>query len=115
MEDRRRKGRKQLRYFTRVTDGSTGRMYGYLANLTTEGAMMVSIKPVDAGTILRFQIDLPEEYAPRKHLLLNAESIWSQRDPTADVYRVGLKLVNLPPDEQTMLMRLLNEFGLDEL
>ncbi|MEW5872550.1 MAG: PilZ domain-containing protein [Chloroflexota bacterium] len=113
MEERRKRNRKQLRFFTRVIDSHTGRFLGYLANLTMDGAMMISHRPLNKDTVLHFQIDLPENYAPQSQLGLHAKAIWSQPDTDPEFYKVGLKLSELTPQETDTLGRLLDEFGLE--
>ena len=115
MEERRCEGRKELRYFTRVNDYTTGRMYGYLANMTTGGAMMVSLRPIDVGTLMHFQIDLPEEYAPQDHLLLNVQAVWCRPEADDEIFKVGLRLLEISPKDLNILIRLLDEYGIEDI
>ncbi len=113
IEERRKQSRRQLRFFTRVIDSHSGRFLGYLANLTLDGAMMISHKPLNTDAILHFQIDLPENYSNNEQLSLSARAVWSQPDADPDFYRVGLQLLDLSQDETELLGRLLEEYGIE--
>lgn len=60
MDDRRKEIRKKLMTFTVVHDGH-GRLLGYLANLTMQGAMVMSENPLAVQVPVTLVIDFPNE------------------------------------------------------
>jgi hypothetical protein len=109
-KDRRKQPRIDLIYFSRVVDRQNGELIGYLSDLSTGGAMMISTKPLDVGTQLQIRIDLPEGY-PKPSLDLNARIVWCTPDNDPDTYRSGLLLLNITPLEMSWLDQILVEFG----
>lgn len=110
MDERRKLERKYLTFFSRVIDRRNGQLIGYLADMTTGGAMLICDKPLEINQVLHMRIDLPEGYA-RETLDLNARVVWSQPEQDPDTFRTGLQLMNITPEEISLLGRLVAEFG----
>lgn len=111
MQDRRQIDRKYLTYFSRVTNRGNGRLIGYLADLTTGGAMLIADTPIDVGTILRLRMDLPDGYSGRGHLDFNAKVVWNRPDQDPAFHKVGLQLVDIPYQDLAIIERVLNDYG----
>ena len=110
MDNRRQQERTYLTTFTQVLDRRSGRLLGYLADLTTGGALLVGDQNLETGSLLHLKIGLPENY-PRQMILLDARVAWSQPESEPDTYKVGLQLVNPQPDDLSLLGRLISDYG----
>lgn len=113
MENRRKESRKYLKYFSRVTDRESGILLGYLVDMTTGGALLIGDYPLEANTLLDMRVDLPEGKFDREHLDLKALAVWCQPDSDPELYRTGLRLVEVDPGVFLILGRLLSAYGLD--
>ena len=112
MEERRKEVRKYLTYFSRVIDRDTGLLLGYLVDLTTGGALMVSSMPIKTDVVFNLRVDMPEGFSPQGQLELQAKSIWSQPDTDPEFYRTGLQLMEVRPTDLVTFERLLSNYGL---
>jgi hypothetical protein len=112
MEERRKEVRKYLTYFSRVIDRETGLLLGYLVDLTTGGALMVSSMPIKTNVVFNLRVDLPEGFASQGQFDLQAKSIWSQPDTDPEFYRTGLQLLEIRPIDLLTLEQLLSNYGL---
>jgi len=112
MDDRRNQDRRYLTYFSRVIDRNNGRLLGYLADLTTGGALLVGNFPLKIGEVFQLRVDLPEEFTSRNQMDIEAKAVWSQPDIDPEFYRTGLQLLAIYPEDLLILERLLSDYGI---
>ena len=115
MKDRRKLDRKYLTYFSRVTDRATGRLIGYLSDLTVEGAMLIGNGPLNNDSTFELRMDLPENFANKAVIDFDAVAIWNTPDDDPDFYKTGLKLKNITDEDFQLLQRLIKDFGFNTL
>ena len=103
MEERRRLRRRHLYYYSRVFDEDTQQMTGRLVDLTTEGMMLISEKPIDTEATFKFRLVLPKSIEGKKTLTIEAKSKWSRQAANPDLYDNGFQPLNVTPgDERTI-------------
>jgi len=107
MVEKRALKRRHLYYYSRVFDEATQQMAGRLVDLTTEGIMLVSEKPIDANTKFKFKLFLPKSIEGHKTLSVEAESRWSKQAVNPDLYDNGFQLLNVKPDDEKIIERLI--------
>jgi hypothetical protein len=112
MDDRRNAERKYLNFFSQVTDRRTGRLLGYLIDLTTGGALLVGDHKLETGSLLHLQISLPEGY-PKETIRVDANVAWTQPDREPEYYKSGLKMINPQSDDLNLLVRLIDDYGFE--
>jgi len=111
MENRRSQERKYLDYFSRVLDRDSGILIGYLVDLTTGGALIVSNYSLKQNTILDLRIDLPEGFSEQKQLDFIAKIVWVLPDIDPEFYRIGIQLVDIRTSDLTALEHLIINFS----
>jgi hypothetical protein len=111
MDERRREERKYLTYFSRVIDPNTGRMLGYLVDMTTGGAMLVGNVSLKLQEVYEICVDLPDGFAEMENLHLMVRAVWKQPDADPEFYRTGLQLVKIEPQALLLLERLLQRYS----
>jgi hypothetical protein len=111
MPERRSEDRKYLTYFSRVIDRKTGRLVGYMADLTTGGALLIADRELPIDTLLHLRMDLPDGFANKSELSFNAKVIWNRPDDDPDFYKTGLKLSEIDFEDLAIIQRVLNEYG----
>jgi hypothetical protein len=111
MDERRSESRKLLSYFSRVVERDSGYLLGYLIDLTTGGAMMVGNIYLEPNSPLSLRLDLPENFTPQEKLDLEVLTVWSRPDQDPELYRTGLRLINIQPSDLLILEKLLDLHG----
>ena len=53
---------------------------GQLVDISVEGMMILSDQPIKRDTILEMKVELPEEIADGKQLVIKAKSLWWHQD-----------------------------------
>ena len=109
--DKRRLKRSHLIYYLRVFDRVSNQILGHLVDITPEGAMLISEKPIPAGAQYQLRMILPTEIFGRDHLDFDAESLWSKRDINADFHDTGFRLLNVEVKDTAIISRLIDEYG----
>lgn len=111
MRDRRRLDRKYLTYFSRVVDRKNGRLVGYMADLTTGGALLIADRTIPVGTLLHLRMDLPNGFANKESLEFNAKVMWVRPDDDPDFFKTGLKLLEIEWEDLAIIEKVLSEYG----
>jgi hypothetical protein len=114
MEERRKFKRRYLMYYSRVFDRKTGSVLGYIVDLTTEGAMIISEEPVDSGLLFQFRMDLPEDISEKSFLDFEAVSVWCKKDIDPNFYDTGLQMMDIAKEDQEIIERMIQEYGFRE-
>lgn len=113
MDDRRKLERPNLAFFTRLFDRDTGRLLGYLANLTDEGVMLIGDEPLEAGRSFRIRMELDEAILHHKHLDFDARCLWCTPDPlSSQFFNAGFQLMQIKPEDLDIIKRITHEYRL---
>jgi hypothetical protein len=115
MENRRKLKRVYLAFFTRLFDRETGELLGHLANLTAEGAMIISETPLEPGKVYRLHMDLSEAFFSKSHLDFEARCVWSQPEEIAPkFYNTGFQFVKIAPEDVQIIAQIIQEYELHD-
>jgi hypothetical protein len=111
MHDKRKLKRRQLGVNLEMIDINTRQPLGRIVDLTTEGLMMVSSKPLDPGTFVQVRISLPEPVVGKKHLDLDMESVWGRRDINPDLHITGFQFLDPREESLQAIVGLMVKYG----
>ena len=92
MDERRKLDRKYLAIYSRVFDRLSGRVLGYLSDMTQKGAMIISDDPLSEDQDLQLRFDLPDPLLfSTDHLNLSARVAWCRPDIDPAFYNIGFE------------------------
>ena len=111
MGERRKYNRNKIKFFSRVYDRKTKQLIGYLVDLSSNGAMLISQTRLLPQEILHLQMDLPENFN-KSHLFLTGQIVWSEKDGISDLFKTGVQWINTSPEDISFLSKLIKEFGI---
>lgn len=114
MTDRRRLKRRHLMFYTRIYDKQTGELLGYLADLTEDGAMLISEKPIETARSFQLRMDLPTGAFSKEWLSFGACSVWCQADLDPHLYNTGFQLEQISPEDLGIIQSIVEGYGLRE-
>ncbi len=103
--------RRHLIYYLRVYDRNTGVLIGHLADITTDGIMLVSEAPIKTEVGFNFKMTLPAELEGSRDITFNASSVWCQKDVNPDFYATGFKISNIENKDLELIEILIDSFG----
>jgi hypothetical protein len=114
MQGNRRVTRRQLAVYLDVVERGSGVSIGKLADLTATGLMVSSDEPLEVDTTFHLSIILPEKFAARPTIDLQARSLWSKPDANPSLFTTGFEFTALADEDRRLVSRLLVEYGLHE-
>lgn len=110
----RRAERRHLIYYLRVFEQDGGELVGYLADLTTEGFMVISDRKIAAGRTFGLRMDLPKKMKGSRQVLFKARSMWCKPDANPDFYNTGYRIVGLSKEDARTIDGLIRDFFYEE-
>jgi hypothetical protein len=106
MGERRKYDRRRSTHYSAVYDESGRELLGRLANVSTEGLMLISDRPLDTGRTYRCRVILPEDLGAGPGVSFEASCLWSHSGTAAGTYASGLCFSKIKLAEIETLERL---------
>ncbi len=116
MKERRTLDRKYLMVYSRVFDRATGKILGYLSDLSPKGAMIISDDPINENTKISLRFDLPDPpLFSTDHINLEARVAWCKPDIDPSFYNIGFEFIGLSETEKNIVEEMIaaHEFRRD--
>ena len=93
-KEQRKMKRRHLIYYLEAIDRETGKLIGFLVDITTKGIMLMSKTPIETGKIFQLRILLKTDLSEKKYLNFDAKSKWCEKSINTDIYDTGFELIN---------------------
>ncbi|HCR69988.1 MAG TPA: hypothetical protein DIW23_00965 [Anaerolineae bacterium] len=111
MKERRKSERKALVAYTQVYDLYGGELIGYLGDLTVQGAMVISDKPMQKDTELTLAIELPElPNIKSTRMTLPARIVWCEQDISPEFHNIGFEFKEVKPEQQAIIESIIQNY-----
>ena len=111
MEDRRKFKRKNLICHCEVSDAKSGEPVGSMVDITPEGMMLISHRPVEVNTVLHCEVELPSEILGSRRVAFTAQTRWCRHDINPDVFNMGLQFTDLANMDIETIIGLIADFS----
>ena len=110
VDERRRLRRWHLVLYLRVFDHA-GEVIGHLANISQDGMMTISDRPLEIGHDYDLWLELPcvDDGPGNERLALRAHSVRSDQDVNPSFYDTGFKLLDASQDTVNRLAQLISD------
>jgi hypothetical protein len=111
-KDQRKRSRRSTSLYLRFLNNRTGELVGDLANISTDGFMLESMKPIQINAEYSFRIDLPPELSRKLSIVFTARSIWSQPDRVdRRLYDIGFEIVKMDASDRQVFQQIFEQYG----
>jgi len=111
MEERRKLPRKYLMAYSSVYEQSTGKMLGYLCDLTLDGLMVISKESLEVDKETEIRIDLPEIPAFKEsYLKTKVRVIWLKPDLDPRLNNLGFHFLKLAEEEKPIFAKMIDTY-----
>ncbi|GAB4488507.1 MAG: hypothetical protein Fur0016_14290 [Anaerolineales bacterium] len=111
MKERRTLDRKYLMVYSRVFDRATGKILGYLSDLSPKGAMIISDDPIGENAKLSLRFDLPDPpLFSTDHLNLEARVAWCKPDIDPSFYNIGFEFLKINEQETAIIEEMIEAY-----
>lgn len=103
MSEQRKQQRKQIATRLPVIDVNTGNVVGDLANISSEGFMVLARTPLPTGSVFQLSAALPKVMRSVDTLYFGAECLWCNAAESPGHYWIGFHLIDISPQDQEVL------------
>jgi hypothetical protein len=111
MQERRKRLRKNLMYYSQVFDLYGGDLLGYLSDLNLMGVMTIGNRALPVGTKLTLAIELPElKDVTATRLIIPARVAWCERDISPDYYNIGFEFQDLQFSQLKIIQAIMDNY-----
>lgn len=111
MQERRKLDRKYLAIYSRVFDRITGRVLGYLSDMSQQGAMIISDDPMPENIEIHLRFDLPDPLLfSTDHLNLDARVAWCRPDIDPAFYNIGFEFAGIGETEGRIIEEMVEAY-----
>lgn len=110
MDERRKIQRKYLVFFGRVFDRQTAEVLGNIADITADGAMVISDHPIETDQIFHLRLDIPDYEFGTDHLDLDARSVWCQPDIDPMHYNTGFQWIGVSDTAKKLIEQIVSQY-----
>jgi hypothetical protein len=100
--------RNQLICFTNVHDRSTGSQIGHLINISPEGLMLMSEKPLEIDRPYSLSIQLTNPPGPLEFLSVETICRWCKIEQHASFYDAGFEFLHLDENDRHMIVTIIS-------
>ena len=109
MEERRHLPRKYLIVYSRVFERTLGRLLGYLADLSLEGAMIISEEKLTLDTLMSLRFDLPDANAfDSNSFNLPARVARCDPDISPGFYNIGFEFQEVKEEQKAVIRKMMD-------
>jgi len=111
MQERRRQARKSLMAYTQVFDLYKGDLLGYMGDLNTSGAMVISEKIIPEGSTMTLSMELPElPGVTATRMVLPCRVAWCQPDISPDYYNIGFEFQQVKAEQAKIIEAIMQHY-----
>ncbi len=111
MRDKRKLKRRHLIYYLHVLERASGRLVGYLVDISTRGIMIMSEHPIALETVLALKIQLESEMSAKQYLYFDAKAVRCEKSINGTTYDIGCELLNLSQEDFHEIEAVIDELG----
>ena len=110
MLERRKGKRRSSVYYLEVFEEETKNFVGRLIDITRDGMMLESQKPIEVKKRYRLSMQLPTSFIRKQKLTFDAKSVWCKKEDDFESYKAGFQLQNLDTKREKEISKLMKEF-----
>jgi c-di-GMP-binding flagellar brake protein YcgR len=104
--------RKHLCLYLEIIDRHSHELIGNLLDISNEGMMFITDKPIPPKQLKDVRIKLPDfEEFPKKSIDVILETRWTKPDVNPNLHRVGCHFLKITPADLKLIKRAVEELG----
>ena len=111
MKEQRKMKRRHIMFYSRVFDRKTGKLIGYLGDITAKGIMIISEYPLEVDIDHLLRMDLPIAIYSKALINFEVRSVWRRPDIDPNFYNTGFQLSNTSQEDIAIIERIVEDYG----
>jgi hypothetical protein len=114
MADKRRTKRTALLYYLQIVERPADRFFGRLVNISSEGIMIVTDRPIDKEAVFQLRLLLPEEVCGKAQMDFDACCMWCKQDVNPKYFVSGFQMLDVTERDVETIVNLIVDYGLPD-
>jgi hypothetical protein len=110
-DDRRTIPRRHLIFYLRVWETDAERPLGHVVDISAEGMMLISEKPIQIGQEYSLEVRLPDTEGALQPMRFRAICRWSDNDINPAFYDSGVEFLEKRPEDIETIRTLIETYG----
>lgn len=110
--EKRKLERRHLLYYLRIWDANKDQLLGHLADVSTEGFMLVGEDKIPIEKEFQFEMRLPSIAGDQEAISFTAVSCWSSNDVNQMFFDTGFKFTEISQANVKRISDLIADYGL---
>ncbi|MBN2656042.1 MAG: PilZ domain-containing protein [Spirochaetales bacterium] len=111
----REKHRRTLYYYLKVYENSESEPLGFLADITTEGCLLLTEQPLRVDSQLKLKVALPRGGGMEENNLEFSSVVrWVRREENRSLYSSGLSFTDKNESRDLVIEKLINHIGFSD-
>ena len=112
MKEQRKLKRRHLILNLEIIDKKIGKTLGYLGDLSIEGLLILTNKPIPLNKTFQIELLLPEkEEFGKESIPLKIKTKWRHEDINPDITDTGHEILEIAPKDVTVINELIEFLG----
>ena len=111
MSEQRLDRRRHLFVYLDVIDNGKNTAIGKLADVTTEGMMVMSPDSIETGKKINIKIVFTKKYDDRSELNIDVICRWTKPSVREGYYDIGLQMVDPSLEDQALIYKAIVDIG----
>ena len=114
LRENRKTKRRHLIYYLRVFNQQNNELLGHLADITSEGLMLIGEHALPVGEAYMLHMKLPAEILGKETMDFNATALWSRPDVDPAFFATGFRIQDIADEDIKIIRRLIKDFGFQD-
>ena len=105
--------RRHLIYYLRVWDLDQDKLIGHIADVSSDGLMLVGELKLDIDKAYNLKVLLPSSSGDSEPIEFSAKSCWSSNDVNKLFYDTGFQFLDISTESSERLQKIIKEYALN--
>ena len=112
IQERRKLKRRSLAYYMLVMDANTEEMMGHLVDLTPQGLMLDSPKPLPLETDFRLRLDTMPDISDKIYIKFTARAKWCLPDAIETyLFDIGFSIIDINQQDAEIIKKIAEKYA----
>jgi len=115
IQERRKFKRRSLAYYMLVMDANSREMLGHLIDITPQGFMMDSQKPLPLENDYRLRLDTMPDVADKDYIKFTARTKWCLPDAVEPyLFDIGFSIIDISQHDAEIIKKIAEKYAAHE-
>jgi len=115
VDEKRTLKRRHLLFYLKIYDLNSNTFIGNVGDLTIDGLMVLTDKPIPLKKEMKIQIELPKsDEFKESRLNLRVKTLWRKPDINPDIISIGCQILEIIPENTLLINHLIRVLGFND-